>query len=550
MWKLSHLFIIKLSLISFLINIVLPITFIINDRIFGFEKTGSNQISFLTLSLTFNLVIVPAYSMILVSQNLNWLVMMPLSRVRLVLFSSLMRLWSFVLGVILLIGTQVLMEKFYYSNLSHYETSALKQGFAKLLALDWFVDIDWSYSTYALLFSLICVFLSGFVMNFDLESRNYKFTLSPFLFLLKSRARAIIGLVVLIVFFGFMSLSRANLFIMFSLSLPFFMYLTSNVFVLERKMLSWVKACVAFILVVHGCFIFLAREELKSDEITLERSISNFEYLEIYTANPTRLAHGILNKMIEQQSIDTYFIKSYFEELDPHLLATLISFPLLEQDLERLLKFLPRTQLDPFFFDPLPGLLTKHSSDSALQYLEFYSLRSLSTEQILTVIAHVSRAYPTTIELFYKRLSQRSFLEADLRQLLFHEDKYVVKFGLTLYRYYPHLSLEVDDLKKVMDEQPLLLEEVYKTIIVRAGEFIELSRLPLILDSLNLNPRETCPSSPRGLFQQAGDKGSYRVFTLCVRGFFQGVIQPELEQIEAIENPFYGNHLEMARSLF
>jgi hypothetical protein len=550
MWRLSHLFVIKLTLISFLVNVVLPLTFIINDRIFGFEKTGSSQISFVTLSLTFNLLIVPAYSMILVSQNLNWLVMMPVSRLRLVTFSALMRLWTLGLGILLFLITQVIMEKLYYSNLSFYETSMLKASFSSFLSRDWVVDLDWTYSTYALIISLICVILSGFVMNFDFEGRSFRFTISPLLSLVKSKFRAVVGLVIVVLFFGFISLSRANLFIMFSLALPFFLYLTANVFVLEKRVFSWIKACVVLIIAVHSGLIFFAREELKRGDTSLERSISNFEYLEIYTAGPARMAHGILNRMLLERKLDTGFIKSYFDELSPELLFKILEYPLAPTDLERLSKFSSRDRLDPYFFDPVTGLETKVSSESALVYLGFFSLTSLTFDQVTSIVSHVSRAYPASNEQFFQLLSQRKFTDEEIKGLLDNNDKYIIKFGLLLLRYYPDTPIAVAELRPIIDDHPLLLEDVYKTIIVRAGEFVEFARLMQILNSLNLNPNESCPARPSELFRLAGDKGSYRIYTLCLRRFFEGVIQPSLEQMEVIENPFYAHHLEQARSLF
>lgn len=550
MGRLLSLFMLKITLTSLLINIVLPVTFIINDRVFGFEKTGSNQISFLTLSIAFNLIIVPAYSLILVSQNLNWLIMMPISRIRLVLASSLLRLWSFGIGLGLLVATQVLMEKLYYENLGHYETSTLKQLWQNAMGLSWVDEIDWSYSTYALMFSLLCLFLSGFVMNFDLESKHYRFTFKPFLFLLKGKFKAIVGLALLILFFGFMSLSRANLFIIFSMILPFFMYLTANVFVLERGVFRFIKIIAAGIMLVHVVFILLAREELKHPEVSLERSIRNYEYLEIYTANPKTMAQKILNKMLEVKVIDTNFIRNYFDELDTDLLARLLQFHLDVEDLERFYKFVPRTRLDPFFYDPGEALESKTSVEASLKLLEFYSIKSLSLEQTIQLLTDLSKKFPSSLDRFFHVLSKRHFDQQEILTLLQHEDKYVVKLAVVLLRYYPQYELQLQTLRDIMEEYPLLIEEVYKTIIVRTGEFIDVSRIPLLLSSHDLNRQESCPDTASELFRLVGDKGSYRTYTLCVRTYLNGQIQPVLEQMEVIENPFYGNHLSMVRALF
>lgn len=549
MWRLSTLFISKITLATLLINVVLPITFILNDRVFGIEKTGSSQFSFMTLSLILNLLIIPAYSLILVSQNLNWLIMMPISRIRLVFFSSLLRIYAFFIGLGLMIIVQILMEKFYYLNFGAFETSTLKALIINLFDLKIPTTLEWSYSAYALSFSLICVFLSGFVMNFDLESKSYRFTLAPFLFLLKGKLKAIIGLIALVLFFGFMSLSRANIFIVFSLSLPFFMYLTANVFVLEKQFMNGIKVIVGAIVVIHMLFIYLAREELKRSDVSLERSINNFEYLEIYTANPNRLAQGILQKMLNNKKIDTAFIKRYFEELDQETLYTLLNYPLSNLDIERMQKYVAQNKLDPFFFDPIEVIQTKTSLETTLHSLDFFALRNLTQSQVLELLTIFARKFPSSIDRFYAGLSQKKFLDEEIDQFLVHEDKYIVKFGLILLRYYDQYPLELDTIKMILKEHPLMIEEVFKTIVVRNGELLDVNRMPLILSSLDFNRKENCPAQSSELFRVVGDKGSFRLYTLCIRQYFKGVIQPQLEHIEVIENPFYGNHLESVRAL-
>jgi hypothetical protein len=549
MWRLSTLFVSKITLATLLINFVLPITFILNDRVFGFEKTGSSQFSFMTLSLTFNLLIIPAYSLILVSQNLNWLIMMPISRIRLVLFSSLLRIYAFFAGLGLMIFVQLLMEKFYYNNFGVFEASTMKAFIANLFNMISPTTLDWSYSAYALAFSLVCVFLSGFVMNFDLETKSYRFTLSPFLFLLKGKLKAILGLIVLVLFFGLMSLSRANIFIVFSLSLPFFMYLTANVFVLEKQFINGIKIIIGCIVFIHMLFIYLAREELKSSDVSLERSINNFEYLEIYTANPNRLAQGILQKMLNNKKVDTAFIKKYFEELDPQTLYQLLNFPLNLSDVERLQKYVVDEKLDPFFFDPIEIIQTKTSLETTLYSLDFFSLRNLTQEQVLELLSVFGRKFPSSIDRFYASLSLKKFSIEEINQFLFNDDKYIVEFGLILLRYYSQYLLELETVEMILKEHPFMIEEVFKTIVVRNGELLDVNRMPLILSSLDFNRQENCPQQSSELFRVVGDKGSFRLYTLCIRQYFKGVIQPQLEHIEVIENPFYGNHLNTVQSL-
>jgi hypothetical protein len=549
MWRLSTLFLSKITLATILINIVLPITFIINDRVFGFEKTGSSQFSFMTLSMTFNLLIIPAYSLILVSQNLNWLIMMPISRIRLVLFSTLLRIYAFFVGLGLLIIVQILMEKFYYLNLGHFETSTMKALVANVFNLDWPSTLDWSYSSYALAFSLLCFFLSGFVLNFDLETKTYRFTLSPFLFLLKGKIKAIVGLIALVLFFGFMSLSRANIFIVLSLSLPFFMYLTANVFVLEKYFINGIKVIIGGIIFIHMILIFAAREELKLNDVSLERSINNFEYLEIYTANPKRLAQGILQKMLHKKKIDTAFIKSYFDELDHETLYELLKFPLTTIDIERLGKYVTLEKLDPFFFDPIEVIQSKTSLETTLQSLNLFALRNLTQEQVLELLGIFARKFPSSLDRFYAGMSFKKFSNDEISEFLDHDDKYIVKFGLILLRYYSQYPLQLSMVQSILKDHPLLIEEVFKTIVVRNGELLDVNRMPLMISSLDFNSKENCPTQSSELFRVVGDKGSFRLYTLCIRQYFKGVIQPSLEHIEVIENPFYGNHLDMVRSL-
>ncbi len=549
MWRLSKLFLLKLSFTTFLVNIVLPATFILNDRVLGFEKTGSNQLSFLTLSLLFNLIIIPSYSLILVSQNLNWLIMMPISRLKLVLFSYVLRVWSFSLGLFSLIATQFLMEKFYYSNLSNVQAKNLIHWSQSVLEFRWMADIDWSYSSFALVFSIICIFLSGFVLNFDMDSRNYRFTATPLLFLLKGKIRAIIGLSLLVLFFGFISLSRANIFIILSLSLPFFMMISCNVFVLGRKAVNFVKVVALLIIFVHVSFIFLAREELKSDKITLKRTINNFEYLEIYTPSPDLIAGKILNKMLEQKKIDTYFIKAYFEELDSQILYELVNYPLQTEELDNLTKFVPQAKLDPFFFDPILSLSNKNSADSSLRTLSFFNIGGLSTDHIHEVLSLLSRRFPSSIYYFYQVMSKRKFQPNEILSFINNEDKAIVKFGLILLRYYPEVKVTATDLMDLIQKDPLLIEDTYKTVIVRTGEYIDINRLIPTLPSMDLNRIGDCPTNPRALFNLAGDKGSYLLYTICLRSYLDGVVQPPLEQMEVIENPFFGNHLDMAKSI-
>lgn len=549
MWRLSKLFLLKLSFTTFLVNIVLPTTFILNDRVLGFEKTGSNQLSFLTLSLLFNLVIIPSYSLILVSQNLNWLIMMPISRLKLVLFSYVLRVWSFSLGLFSLMTTQYLMEKFYYSNLSNVQTKNLIDWSQSVLEFRWVADIDWSYSSFALTFSLVCIFLSGFVLNFDMDSRHYRFTATPLLFLLKGKVRAIIGLSLLVLFFGFISLSRANIFIILSLSLPFFMMISCNVFVLGRKAINFVKIIALLIVTVHISFIFLAREELKSDKITLKRTINNFEYLEIYTPSPDDIAEKILSKMLEQKKIDSQFIKAYFEQLDPQILYELINYPLPADELENLVKFIPQEKLDPFFFDPMLSLSNKNSADSSLKTLSFFNIGGLSTNHIHEILGLLTRRFPSSIYYFYQVMSKRKFQPNEVLDFIRNEDKAIVKFGLILLRYYPEVRVTAADLMDLIQKDPLLIEDTYKTVIVRTGEYIDINRLIPTLPSMDLNRTGDCPANPRALFNLAGDKGSYLLYTICLRSYLDGIVQPNLEQMEVIENPFFGNHLDMAKSI-